>query len=80
MLVVEDFMSPAGASRESAISGKQIISPLNGQIEKVNLTMESIVYQDALKSEVNVPIEAEKDLTNNLLSKSQSTKILVSNK
>ena len=30
MLVVEDFTSPGGASRESAISGKQIISPLYG--------------------------------------------------
>lgn len=44
MLVVEDFNGSAGGGWESATPGKQIMSPLNGQIDKVNLTMESIVY------------------------------------
>ena len=44
MLVLEDFISPGEVSQESLISGKQMISPINGRIDKVNLTIDSDVY------------------------------------
>ena len=44
MLVLEDFISPGEVSQESATSGKQMISPINGRIDKVNLTIDSDVY------------------------------------